>query len=285
MRARSGLARRVRRAGILIAVLVVIGLVVRQMNVLDRIMVYFPMRELISSPSDAGLEYRDVYLTTEDGIRIHAWHIPGETRTTLLWLHGNAGNISHRIGNIAALNRLTRLGVLIVDYRGYGLSGGRPSERGLYADAEAAFAFLVDEVGLDPEEEIVLFGRSLGVGVAAEMATRHRVRCVVLESGFASVREMAGEQYPGWMVAALMPLVDARYDTLSKMPRIGSPVMVLHGDQDDIVPFRMGHRIFDAAMEPKRFYAIRGASHNDTYRTGGQAYFEAIRDFIAEPIR
>ncbi len=282
MRARSGLARRLRRVGILITVLLVIGLVVRQMNVLDRIMVYFPMRELTSSPSDAGLEYREVYLTTGDGVRIHAWHIPGETRTTLLWLHGNAGNISHRVGNIAALNRLTGLGVLIVDYRGYGLSGGSPSERGFYADAEAGFDYLVAEIGLDPEEEIVLFGRSLGVGVAAEMATRHRVRAVVLESGFTSVPDMARVGTPRLVVLLALPLIDARYETLSKIGRVRSPVMIVHGEADEIVPLDMARRLFEAAPEPKRMYTVPGASHNDTYQVGGAAYFAAIREFVLE---
>ena len=278
------MAGRLRGAGVLIALLTVVGIVLSQMSILDRFMVYFPQRELTYTPAAVGLEYNDVYLTAEDGVRIHAWHVPGESPTTLLWLHGNAGNISHRLDNIAVLNRLTGLGVLIVDYRGYGLSGGRPSERGLYADAEAALDYLVTEAKLDPVQDVVLFGRSLGVGVAAEIATRHDVRCVILESGFTSVRDMARVQNPAWIVAAAMTLVDARYDTLSKIGSVKSPVMVLHGDRDDIVPFRMAQQLFAAAPEPKRFYAVRGAMHNDTYAAGGQAYFEAIQDFIADPM-
>ena len=264
-------------AGIAIAVLV------RQMSILDRFMVYFPQRELVATPSDVGLEFDDVYLTTSDGVKIHAWHVPGRSRTTLLWLHGNAGNISHRVDNIAVLNRLTGLGVLIVDYRGYGLSDGSPSESGLYSDAEAAFAHLVSELGLDPKQDIVLFGRSLGVGVASEMATRHAVRCVILESGFTSIIGMAKATHPGWLVYALMPLISARYDTLSKMPMIESPVMVVHGDQDDIVPFEMAEQLFGAASEPKRFHTVTGAMHNDVYARGGSTYFQALRDFISDP--
>ena len=271
------------RIAMLVAVGVVIGVVLRQMSILDRFMVYFPSRQLHTTPAEVGLEYSDVYLTTADGVRIHAWHIPGESDTTLLWLHGNAGNISHRVDNIAALSRLTGLGVLIVDYRGYGLSEGSPTEGGLYLDAEAAFEYLSSETGLDPKQHIVLFGRSLGVGVAAETATRHAVRCVILESGFTSTIDMARATRPEWLVRALMPFVGARYDTLSKIGSIKSPVMIVHGDRDDIVPFHMAEQLFEAARDPKRFHAVRGAMHNDVYKRGDAAYFRALREFIEDP--
>ena len=270
------------RLALIVAAGAAIGVLVRQMSILDRFMVYFPERTLFTTPSEVGLEYRDVYLTTADGIRIHAWHVPGESETTLLWFHGNAGNISNRVDNIAVLHRLTGLGVLIVDYRGYGLSEGSPSENGLYLDAEAAYQYLTSEAGLDPQQNIVLFGRSLGVGVAAEMATRHAVRCVILESGFTSVIGMAKAIRPDWLVYALMPFIGARYDTLSKMSDIESPVMIVHGERDEIVPYYMAEELFEAAREPKRFHAVRGAMHNDVYEHGGAAYFQALREFIED---
>lgn len=260
-----------------------VGVLVRQMSILDRFLVYFPERSLSATPANVGLDYQDVYLTTDDGVRIHAWYVPGESRTTLLWLHGNAGNISHRVDNIAVLNRLTGLSVLIVDYRGYGLSEGSPSENGLYLDAEAALQYLTSDVGLDPAEDIVLFGRSLGVGVAAEIATRHAVRCVVLESGFTSVIGMARATRSSWMATVLMPLIDARYDTLSKVGRIESPVLFIHGEQDEIVPFSMARELYDAAGEPKRLHGVKGAMHNDVYERGGADYFQALNDFIQDP--
>lgn len=271
------------RLALIVTAGVALGVLVRQMSILDRMMVYFPERAISATPADVGLDYSDVNLTTSDGVRIHGWHVPGESRTTLLWLHGNAGNISHRVDNIAVLNRLTGLSVLIIDYRGYGLSVGSPSEKGLYLDAEAAFKYLTSEVGLDPVEDIVLFGRSLGVGVAAEMATRHAVRGVILESGFTSVTGMAGATRPSWMAAALLPLLDARYDTLSKMSLIKSPVLVVHGEQDEIVPFSMARELYDAAGEPRRFHAVRGAGHNNVYERGGAAYFNALKVFISDP--
>ena len=262
--------------------LLVIAVGVRHMSFLDQMMVYFPERKLSTTPANVGLAFEDVSLTAADGTKLRGWHVPGESRTTLLWLHGNAGNISHRVDNIAMLVRNTGLGVFIIDYRGYGRSEGKPSEKGLYMDAEAAFEHMTSDLGLDPEEDIVLFGRSLGVGVAVEMATRHRVRSVVVESGFTSVREMSKSSGMGVLSILLLPLIDARYDSLSKIESALSPVMVIHGDRDEMVPFEMAEKLFAAASEPKRFYPIPGASHNDTYVVGGEAYFEALRDFVAE---
>ncbi len=261
-----------------------LGIAVRQTEILDKLLIYFPQRDLSATPAEVGMDYSHVYLTTADGIQIHGWHVPGESDATLLWFHGNAGNISNRVDNIAVLNRLTGLGVLIVDYRGYGLSDGSPSEKGLYLDAEAAFDYLVSDLGLDPVEDIVLFGRSLGVGVAAEMATRHAVRCVILESGFTSIIDMAKGTYPDWFVYALMPFIDSRYDTLSKIDGIMSPVMIVHGESDEIVPFYMAEQLFEAAREPKRLHPVRGAMHNNLYERGGAAYFRTLKEFIADPI-
>ena len=268
---------------VFLLVLLAIAAGVRYMSFLDQMMVYFPERGLSATPADVGLDYEDVSLTAADGTKLHGWHVPGESRTTLLWLHGNAGNISHRVDNIAMLRRNTGFGVLIIDYRGYGQSEGKPSEKGLYMDAEAAFDHLTSDLGLDPEEDIVLFGRSLGVGVAVEMATRHPVRSVVLESGFTSVREMSKSSGMGVLSILLLPLIDARYESLSKIGSALSPVMVIHGGRDNMVPFAMAEKLFAAAPEPKRFYPIPGASHNDTYVVGGEAYFKALREFVTEP--
>ena len=233
--------------------LLVIAVGVRHMSFLDQMMVYFPERKLSATPSDLGLAYQKVSMTATDGTKIHGWHVPGESSTTLLWLHGNAGNISHRVDNIAMLIRNTGFGVFIIDYRGYGRSEGRPSEKGLYMDAEAAFEHMTSDLGLDPEEDIVLFGRSLGVGIAVEMATRHRVRSVVVESGFTSVREMSKSSGMGVLSILLLPLIDARYDSLSKMGSTLSPVMVIHGDRDEIVPFKMAEKSLRGGAGAKAF--------------------------------
>ena len=273
--------RMVRTLTVIVAALILVSLVARHMLILDRMMIYFPERGLAATPSSVGLDYEDVYLTAADGTRIHGWHIPGESDITLLWFHGNAGNISHRIDNILILHRRLGISVLIIDYRGYGLSEGRPSEKGIYMDAEAAFGYLVDELGLGAERDVVLLGRSLGAGVAAEMATRHRVRGVVLESGFTSIREMAEASGSPLPIPLVLNLFEARYDSISKIGRVESPVMILHGDRDDTVPYWMAEKLYAAVNDPKTLYPIRGAGHNDTYHVGGEAYFEALEEFIA----
>lgn len=258
------------------------GFLVRQVSFIDRQMIYFPQRELTSTPADVGLPFEDVYLTASDGTKLHGWYVPGEEGTTLLWFHGNAGNIGHRVDNILTLHRALDANIMILDYRGYGRSEGRPSERGLYLDAEAAIEYLIEQRGVDPTAELVLFGRSLGVGVAVEMAARYPTRAVILESGFPSVREMAHRAYPILPTGLILTLVEARYDSISKIGDVSAPVMVLHGDRDEIVPFELGQELFEAATEPKTFYRIRGAGHNDTHQVGEEPYYQALRDFVDE---
>ena len=270
-----------RTLSLIVAVLILVSFVGRHMLILDRMMIYFPQRVIEATPDSVGLAYEEVYLTASDGTRIHGWHITGRSNVTLLWFHGNAGNISHRLDNILMLNRRLGVGVFIVDYRGYGLSEGRPSEKGIYMDAEAAFDYLVSDLGLDAEREIVLFGRSLGVGVAVEMGTRHRVRGVIIESGFTSIREMAESSGSPLPISLVLLVFEARYDSISKIGRVESPVMILHGDRDDTVPYWMAEKLYAAASEPKTLYPIRGANHNDTVYVGGEAYLRALGEFIA----
>ena len=269
-----------RRPAFALALLALGGALVRQMSILDRLLIYYPEKGLASTPLDAGLDYEDVFLTAADGTRVHGWHIPGESRVTLLWLHGNAGNISRRLDNILLMRERLGAGVFIIDYRGYGLSEGKPSERGLYMDAEASFDWLVSERGLDAEREIVIFGRSLGAAVAVETAVRHKVRGVILESGFTSIADMGGRGRLSFLSRLTLPLFEARYDSASKIGGLQSPAMILHGDQDRTVPFEMSRRLYEAAPEPKIFYPIIGAGHNDTVQAGGDAYMDALRRFV-----
>ncbi len=270
-----------RTLSVLLVALILVSVVLRYMLILDRMMIYFPERGLAATPDSVGLVYEDVYLSASDGTRIHGWHIPGRSEVTLLWFHGNAGNISHRLDNILMLHQRLGVSVLIIDYRGYGLSEGRPSEKGLYMDAEVAFGYLVDELGLEAERDVVLLGRSLGVGVAVEMATRHRVRGVVLESGFTSIREMADASGSPLPISLVLTLFEARYDSISKIGRVESPVIILHGDRDDTVPYWMAEKLYAAANEPKTLYPIRGANHNDTIYAGGEGYIRALGEFIS----
>ena len=268
----------------LLSVVAAAILVVRQFGLLDSKVIFFPMKEFAHTPSDMGLYYHDVWLTAADGTKLHGWYVPGTGDYTLLWFHGNAGNISHRVDNMLLFNRRLGVNTLIIDYRGYGRSEGKPSERGMYADAEAALEYLRDRYHVD-DDRLIFFGRSLGCAVAVEMATRHEVRGVILESPFTSIEAIARVAQPKPLSflplhPIVMWLLKSRFDSLSKMGDVEIPLLILHGRQDDIIAIDMAEELFAAANEPKRFYTIEDAGHNDTYLTGGEGYFEALRGFI-----
>jgi hypothetical protein len=245
-------------------------------GVIERSFIYFPERELIGDPSGFGLPFDDVSFTAEDGVKLHGWFVPGETDVTWIWFHGNAGNISHRLENLRLLHDELGVGVFLFDYRGYGRSNGTPSEQGTYRDAEAALAYVLSRPEVDAER-IVYFGRSLGAGVAVELATRRPPFALILESPVPSIAELARRHYPFLPIGGLLR---TKYDSLSKIADVRAPLLVLHGDRDDVVPFESGRKLFEAAGEPKRFYTIRGAGHNDTYVVGGREYFRALREFV-----
>ena len=272
-----------RTVAVVLLVVAVAGAAARQARLLDRHFIFFPDRDLGTTPAEVGLEYEDVRIGVGTGEEIHGWFVPGDSETTLLWLHGNAGNIGGRLDNLRMLHDALGLSVLIFDYRGYGQSGGVPSEKAMYEDAEAALEFLRSDKGLDPVESIVLFGRSLGGAVAVETAARRSVRGVVLESAFTSIRDMARRTHPYLPSSLVMRMIESRFDALSRIPDVRSPVLIVHGDRDDLVPTDHARRLFDAAAGPKSLYLIEGASHNDTYLVGGASYFDALRAFVDNP--
>ena len=238
-------------------------------------MLFFPYGTLEATPKDWGLDYEDVRLSTSDGVTLHGWYIPGDdSEQVLLFFHGNAGNISHRGESIAIFHRLG-LNVLIIDYRGYGESGGSPSELGLYRDARAAWQYLTETLGFAPSD-IILFGRSLGSAVAAKLASERRPGALILESGFSSAKDAAREIYPllSWLVLLRFELDAVRY-----LGSVHCPVLVLHSPDDEIIPYSLGRKLFDAAPEPKRFVELRGG-HNDGFLLSQPEYEQALGDFL-----
>ncbi len=234
-----------------------------------------PGRELEATPAAIGLAYESVELQAGDGVRLHAWFIPAEhPRATVLFCHGNAGNISHRLDSIRLLHSLG-LQVLIFDYRGYGESLGSPSEAGTYRDVDAAWRYLLDVRGI-PAGEIIIFGRSLGAAVAADLASRTLPAAVILESAFTSVPDMATGIYP-WLPVRLLSRY--RYDSLGKMARITRPLLLVHSREDEIIPFAHGERLFERAREPKQFLEIQGG-HNDAFLTSRKAYTHGLKSFL-----
>ena len=228
-------------------------------------------------PEALGIEAEEVFLEAEDGVRLHAFFLPapGASRA-LLFLHGNAGNASHRLPNAATLAHLGTH-VLLLDYRGYGLSEGTPSEAGVYADARAGLAYLRSERGF-AENRTVVFGRSLGGAVAVDVASDRDLAGVILESTFTSAADVVRTT----IARPLAPLISNVLASDAKIGRLRAPLLFFHGDRDEIVDYRLGRDLFEAAPEPKAFETIRGAGHNNTVDVGGRAYFERIRRFLDE---
>jgi hypothetical protein len=234
-----------------------------------------PSREVIATPKAIGLEYEEVHLQTEDGVQLHGWFVPAtEARGTLLFFHGNAGNISHRLDSIRIFNQL-RLAVLIIDYRGYGQSEGSPSEAGTEKDARAAWRYLTQTRGVAPEQ-LVLFGRSLGGAVAAQLATQHRPAALIIESSFTSVPDIAADVY--WWLPARW-LSRFQYATRDHVANVNCPVLVIHSPDDEIIPFRHGEAIHAAAREPKELLRLRGA-HNEGFLLSGADYTRGFDAFL-----
>lgn len=242
-------------------------------------MIFYPMRTLEAEPTDWGMPFEDVRLTTADAVELHGWYIPAPNATrVLLFMHGNAGNISHRRDSIAIFRRLG-LDVFIFDYRGYGRSQGAPDEAGLYCDAQAAWRYLTETRGV-AAQDIVIFGRSLGGAVAAQLASQlpeqAPARALILESTLSSARDFARQVFP-----LLARLVVLRYDfyTSRYLQSVACPVLVLHSPDDEIMPYALGERVFRAAREPKRFVKLRG-DHNGGFLLTQPEYEQALGDFL-----
>ena len=238
--------------------------------------VFAPQKRLDNFPADFNMKFRDVYLDAPDGIVLHGWFFPAASGgPVILFCHGNAGNISHRLDYIQLLARLGA-NVFIFDYRGYGKSSGKPSEKGLYIDALCAYDYLVNREKIKPED-IIILGRSLGAAAAIEIASKRDARSLILESGFLSIRHMARHML---IFSLISPLIPQSYNNLEKIKHISMPKLIMHGDRDKIVPFYMGKRLFQEAREPKYFYAVKGAGHNDTFVVGERKYMDVLSEFI-----
>ena len=238
---------------------------------------FYPSVGVDYTPDQLGIRADSFHMATEDGVRIHAFYLPAKgADRALLFLHGNAGNASHRLPN-AQLLAWMGTAVLLLDYRGYGLSDGTPTEPGLHADARAGLAYLVEERGF-PLERIVVFGRSLGGAVAVELASEQPLAGIIVESTFSSLHDMVARFVgPFARVLAL-----GRFDSTSHVGKLRSPLLAFHGDLDEVVPYDLGVRLFEAAPEPKAFETLEGANHNDTVERGGKPYLARIQRFLDE---
>ena len=287
--------------GLIRALLIGLLLVALLIRLFEERFIFFPDRFAAGTwnPADYGVQAENVFFTTSDGLRLHAWLAPAyvptagdqpggtsagrsaeETPVTILYFHGNAGNLTNRIDNIGFLQQLP-VNVLAVDYRGYGRSQGRPTEAGVYRDAEAAYDYLVNERSITPEH-IVVLGQSLGVPVAVDLASKRPVAGLILEGGFPSARRVAQRLMP---LPGLGYILRSKFDAAAKMKTIHVPVLVAHCRQDPVLPYFLGEELYAAANEPKTFVAYPGGCHEPLFIANPADYAAKLRAFLATTAR
>lgn len=237
--------------------------------------VYRPVRDIVHTPDGLCLDYEDVVFESEDGVVLNGWWIPaGDSRYTVLYCHGNGGNMMHRLDSIQLLNKLG-VNCFIFDYRGYGRSEGKPSEKGTYLDALAAYKWLTRQKKIHADS-IIVFGRSLGGSIAAQLAGKVRPRGLVIESCFTSYAAMGARFYPYMPVRWFARF---RYKTVEYVKQIHCPVLIMHSRNDEVVPFEFGRELYEAAKEPKEFVEIVGG-HNDGFLLSADVYNTAWKKWL-----
>ena len=231
---------------------------------------YRPVRQILYTPGELGLDFESVVFESADGLRLTGWYVPADdSELTVLFCHGNGGNISHRLDSI---NIFYNLGVncFIFDYRGYGESGGRTSEQGTYLDVEAAYKWLMEEKNVSPDS-IIIFGRSLGGSVAAYLAAKVEVKALIIESCFTSYADI-GKKFYSYMPVRLFAKFG--YPTIDYVRDVNCPVMIIHSRDDDIIPFEFGQKLYEAVDAPSEFVEIFGG-HNDGFLVSSEIYKKA----------
>lgn len=254
--------------------LIALVLAIAYLRYFEQKSIYFPMKEIGTTPRDVGLEYEDVYFKTKDDVELNGWLVSKEGSSIyLLFCHGNAGNISHRL---EIINMFVNVGlnVFIFDYRGYGKSQGKPSEKGLYKDAAAAYGYLISR-GVK-KEKIVIFGESLGGAVAIELAKDLDKGALITEGAFTSVPDMAGDIYP---FLPIRFLVSSRYNSISKIKDVKIAKLIIHSRDDEIILYKHGKRLFEVAPSPKEFLELRG-SHNEAVLLMRKEFSGAVSNFV-----
>ena len=237
--------------------------------------IYYPVKRIERSPEYLGFDYQEICYLTKDKIAISAWYIPvSNSKLTVLFCHGNAGNISHRLDSIKIFNQLG-LNTFIFDYRGYGKSQGRPTEKGTYLDAEGALTYLTEKKKLSPDK-LIIFGRSLGASVAAWLAQKYAIKSIIIESTFTSIADLGAELYP---ILPVKLLCRFKYHTREYVKNIHSPLLIIHSLDDEIIPFHHSQHILKAANLPKKLLQLNG-SHNEAFLLSSKKYFEGLKEFI-----
>lgn len=266
----------------LIGLLIIIGFCWLFFRWFERNNIYFPFKEIEAFPTQIGLKYEDIYIQTQDRIQLNGWFVPSSDTAigTILFCHGNAGNISHRLDKLKIFHELN-LNTIIFDYRGYGRSKGSVLEKGTYLDARAVYDYLPSRKDIDPSK-IILYGESLGCAIAIELARQKPNAAVVIcESPFTSIADVGKEIYP-FLPTKL--LVSIRYDALSKIGEITIPILLIHSQNDEIIGFHHSERLYAAAQEPKELLVIHG-SHNEGFLDSEDIYKKGITEFLKKYLK
>jgi len=255
--------------------LIVIGI-----RLFENSFIYFPPRfpEGFPPPELYARQVEEVWLTTLDRVRVNAWYLPSPTsKRALLWFHGNAENIGHGLEHLGFYARLG-VNVLAVDYRGYGKSEGSQNEAGVYRDADAAYDYLLQERHIHPQD-IFVFGHSLGGAVAVDLASRRECGGLIVQSSFTSAKDMARRTF---RIPLFEYIPKSQFNSLEKIRGGRAAILIVHGTRDETVPFSMGQRLFAAAPEPKFFFPVEGAGHNDVVEAGGEDLLEHLKSFLEQ---
>ncbi len=279
-KAEPSLARTLLKSALRITIGVLIGATLFLM-IFEKRLIYYPAAEVDVTPAALQLPFEEVAIDVEPGIRLHGWFIKSSKEpaaATILFSHGNAGNIADRLDRVKTWRSLG-VDFLLYDYRGFGRSTGSPDEEGTYRDGRAAYDYLVKSRGVDPTR-LVLMGESLGCAISLQLALDRKAKGLVLEAPFASIPHMAAAIYP-FLPAKLF--VRTRYDNLLKIPLLKMPVLIVQGTQDEVIPVAQGRMVFDAAPQPKKYLGIEGAHHNDVYVIGGARYLRELASFLESP--
>lgn len=254
-------------AGVLLIVYVAWGII---LYIMQPKFLYGPVREIAYTPGELELDFEDVTFTNSGGLRLNGWYVPAkDSEFTVLFCHGNGGNIAHRLDSINIFHSLG-LSCFIFDYRGYGNSEGKPSEEGTYLDAGAAYKWLTEKRNVPPNH-IIIFGRSLGGCIAAQLAGKVRAGGLVVESAFTSYADIGQKFYPYMPVRWFARF---SYRTIDYIRDVRCPLMLIYSRNDEIVPFEFGAKLYEAANESKELVEIFG-SHNDGFLVSGEVYKEA----------
>jgi uncharacterized protein len=271
---------RSRVLNLLLTILVAYLLVLALVRMFESRLIFFPdyPDRLDGDWHPRALPVQDVWLTASDGVKLHAWWIPhDDAKFTFLAFHGNASNMANR-ASIYEFLRSTPANVFALEYRGYGHSEGKPGEAGVYRDAEAAYEYLVNTKGID-RKVIISFGQSLGTAVATHLAARHQVAGLVLEAPFPSASRVARRVF--WFLPGVSLLTHGQFDTQSWLKEIHIPILIIHCDQDPVIPFQFGQEVYDAALPPKYFLQINGSCHEESSLIAPTQYRTALQEFLS----